>query len=100
MGIMSPLTHARTHFAANKASVATTQTAPNPLNLKLDVNDPRRKQKLATLCIAYHNYWELEHLKYEECLEKYERALQISEMFLPENREMAASPANHIKQPK
>ena len=63
------------------------------LNVELDVNDPQRKQKLATLCIAYHNTGvELEHLKrYEECLEKYEKALQVSEMFLPENREMAAS---------
>ena len=38
------------------------------LNVELDVNDPQRKQKLATLCIAYHNTGvELEHLKrYEE----------------------------------
>ena len=59
-------------------SVATTQNnTESLLNLKLDVNDPRRKQKLATLCIAYHNTGvELEHLKrYEECLEKYEKGL-------------------------
>ena len=63
------------------------------LNLKLDGMILSESKKLATLCIAYHNTGvELEHLKrYEECLEKYEKALQVSEMFLPENREMAAS---------
>ena len=59
----------------------------------IDVNDPQRKQKLATLCISYHNTGvELEHLKrYEECLGMYEKALQVAEMHLPDNRGMAHS---------
>ena len=91
----SALRHAMDALAAANNAVRSNSadSTESPLDLQLDVNDPRRKQKLATLCIAYHNTGvELEHLKrYEECLEKYEKALQISEMFLPENREMAAS---------
>ena len=87
------LHHAMDALAAANNAVRSSKSDESLLTVELDVHDPQRKQKLATLCIAYHNTGvELEHLKrYEECLEKYEKALQISEMFLPENREMAAS---------
>ena len=88
----SALRHARDALAAAMQTVRT-NGAEDALGSGLSVNDPQRKQKLATLCISYHNTGvELEHLKrYEECMSMYERALQVAEMHLPDNRTMAKS---------